>query len=338
MIESFFRMLAVRKKNENDLSDMTYAMCRTSDKFQTAFIRFFFEDQIPEEECCSFEIEREYSKGKCRPDFYFLYGDKEYLIENKIFDRQQHFEDYVATFAIPNEQLGYITNYPLSKKGFRTHTWHQFYDYVSRNIPEEESDLWKGYLSYVEKCCNLSISNCPMNIKEMVSVFTFYHSIDGIIPFNNDEFESFVADEAFNRGWSSNRAGGNFQGGPLDGIMGKYFHVSFKDDVIKDTYGWFGVYFSLEDPVICMAFYNYDDCGRPISDRIFACREEEFPEGKLSSDPYYEYLEEGNCSVGAYYFDFLPPEGFPQKNLDEQRAILRDFFEEVMMRIYKSTN
>lgn len=339
MFKLFFQKLAARLKSENNLSDFTWAMTRISPRFTTAFIQFFFKNQIPAEDCENIFIDREWTKENSRPDFYFNYNDSHFLIENKIYDREQHFDEYVRVFKIPNEHLGYITNYPLKVKGFSVHTWREFYHYLIKLIPEEEKEIWEAYLSYICKCCNLNVSNYPMQLPQIYSLFTLYHCIEDIADFNNEYFHTCVEDNAFNKGWFSNRAGGNFQGGPKEGIMGKYFHVSFKNSTIKDTYGWFGIYFCHEEPEICIAFFNFEDCGWPVYQRIFPLYLDNLmPEGELCSDPYFEDTDDTRTTGNVFFFDFLPPEDFGDKSLDEQKEILRLFFSEVLTKIALSDN
>ena len=242
-------------------------------------------------------------------------------------------------FNIPNNHLGYITNYPLKVEGFSVYTWRMFYNYLTKLIPEEESELWEAYLAYLCKCCNLNISNYPMQIPQIYSLFTLYHCIEEVTDFNCEYFQTYTEDNAFNKGWFSNRAGGNFQGGPKDGIMGKYFHVSFKKSSIKDTYGWFGIYFCHEEPEICVAFFNFEDCGWPVYERLWSIYvNNEMPEGLLCSDPYLEDSDDHRATPEPFFFDFLPPEDFGEKTLDEQKKILRQFFSEVLTKIALSDN
>ena len=126
MIEDLFYNLSQRLWNENDLSDVTWAMTQTSDKFMAEFIRFFF----PKEEFDEIDLIREYAQGNCRPDFYFKRGKEVYLIECKIGDVNQHFDDYIKEFKIPHKRLGYITNYTLNKPGFTVKTWTELYKHL----------------------------------------------------------------------------------------------------------------------------------------------------------------------------------------------------------------
>ena len=43
IIKSFFSNLADRRRKENDLSDITWAMCQASPAFQKAWLHFFFQ-------------------------------------------------------------------------------------------------------------------------------------------------------------------------------------------------------------------------------------------------------------------------------------------------------
>ena len=116
--------------------------------------------------------------------------------------------------------------------------------------------------------------------------------------------------------------------------MGKYFQVSFKDSSIEETYGWFGVYFNFEEPVICIAFFNFEGCGWSVYKRLFPLYiNQKMPEGNLCSDPYLEEQDDSRSTVDAFFFDFLPPEDFENTTLEEQKEVLRKFFSEVMTKI-----
>ncbi len=42
MIENFFGNLSYLKRNENDLSDITWILCESSNLFRRLFLTFFF--------------------------------------------------------------------------------------------------------------------------------------------------------------------------------------------------------------------------------------------------------------------------------------------------------
>ena len=57
-------------------------------------------------------------------------GEDIYLVENKIYDQNHHFDQYISTFGIPAERLGYISNYPMVEAGCTVHTWDEFYHHL----------------------------------------------------------------------------------------------------------------------------------------------------------------------------------------------------------------
>lgn len=188
-----------------------------------------------------------------------------------------------------------------------------------------------------KKSCKLTVTKNPMNITEMYSVFTFYNSIDEIVDFCEPEFVTYVEEAIFNRGWQTNRAGGNFQGGPKDGILGKFFHLSFTNKIIEDTYGWFGVYFCHENPEICIAFFDFEDCGGPVFNQILSLYDKgKCISGKYSSDAYVEEKDEPYTPFDPFFFDFIPPDEFDSATLEKQKEILREFFKEVILCIYNT--
>ena len=69
--KDFFETLSFRLKNENDLSDITWAMCLSCESFRNDFLHFFFPEMVIDK---NISIEREVSENDSRPDF---------LIENK---------------------------------------------------------------------------------------------------------------------------------------------------------------------------------------------------------------------------------------------------------------
>ncbi len=161
MIQNFLYNLSYRKSNENDLSDITWTMCETSEKFKELFLKFFFPN-VDFSNIITFE--REKTKGNSRVDFYIETFDnkgnnKIYLIEVKRYDGNHHFEQYLKEFSISENQLGYITNYHCNKEGFEVKNWEEFYNYIKENLPQDnsEKEFWKGYLRYLKNVCRTEI-------------------------------------------------------------------------------------------------------------------------------------------------------------------------------------
>lgn len=318
MLKQFIINLSQRFRSENDLSDVTWTMCQTSDEFQYLFLEFFF--PWLRRKCANAYVEREHVKGNCRPDFFFEYEEDPYIIENKIEDRNQHFEQYVKTFKIDSSHLGYIANYKIVKTGFVTHTWKELYQYLQQNIPEEERTLWEAYLKYIKSVCYIYIPSKPMDLNGMNSLYTFYRCLDDVFAFDNEFFHSELY--PYKR---DTKSGGNIQGTPREGIMGKYFELEFKGIRVKKAWGWMGVYFNVEEPSIWIGFRNEDGWGQSIY-RLLECNR--IKTGRLFSAPE----EEDN----AYWFRFKTPANFNELTLPKQEKLLKKFFENVMMAIYNA--
>src|SRR5438552_8057139 len=122
MWSRFFEALAERFPAENDFSDVTYCLCKASPEFMAAFMRFFGFDFNP---AVPYEITRELPGEGARPDFTVEQGERCFIIENKINDRNYHFAEYEA--AYPNAFRGFIANYSIKPQaGFVARTWHDF--------------------------------------------------------------------------------------------------------------------------------------------------------------------------------------------------------------------
>ena len=318
-IQDFITNLAYRFRKENDLSDITWTMCQTSNLFQDAFVEFFFPGLVAND----IYLQRELSEDDSRPDFYFQADGKDYLIECKIYDHNHHFEQYTNRFKIAPEQLGYITNYPLRKDGFTVHTWTELYVFLRKRVPTEEAPLWNGYLNYLKIVCNIFITETPMNLEGMFSLYTFYRSLDEVFAFDNEHYSSSLYDSR-----KDTNNGGNFTGNtPREGVMGKYFEVKFKKVRMKTAWGWMGVYFEREHPIVCVGFDHRDGWGKPVYDLLINNLDEK--DGIYFDAPYYD--DESD----AIWFDFSKGEDFNQQNdSKKQIALLKSFLAEVFDAIY----
>ncbi len=315
--EKFISNLSFRLNKENDLSDITWAMCETSDLFLTEFLAFFF----PSVDFDEVTLQREVANDDSRPDFYFEYNDKIYLIECKIWDRNHHFAQYTKRFGIPNEQLGYITNYPMMKEGFAVHTWTELYSYLKKRIPTEEKELWNGYLEYLEQVCYIFIPTKPMNTDGMYSLYAFYCSLDEVFACDNNKYKSFLY--PYLKGTNN---GGNTERTPREGVMGKYFDVTFKHIRLKRTWGWMGVYFEREKPVICIGFDNREGWGKPVYKLL---------KKQLTNIKKGKYFDSAYEAGDFIWFDFNKVDIF--NSLDspsKQISLLRSYFFEVLDVIY----
>ncbi|SNR51005.1 hypothetical protein SAMN06265371_104144 [Lutibacter agarilyticus] len=233
------------------------------------------------------------------------------MIEIKIYDTNHHFEQYVETFNIPKERLGYITNYHMTKLGFTVHTWGNFYDEILKQLPkdENEKELWICYSSYLKNVCSIIKITKEMDLNGMYSLYSFNEIIKKIV--NRDEVD-------FELSYYSNK---NIQGGA--GISGNYFHIKYKNVDIKDTWAWIGVYYEREEPLICIGFENKDGWGKPIFDLIDS-NLNKLNEGELTTLPY--------LISGSIWFELTKEKHkeFQTCDLEAQIQMLKDFLDEVI--------
>ena len=224
MIKLLFENLSERLYNENDLSDITWAMCYTSSAFKEAFLKFFFEDMEISEDI---EINREVSKDDDRVDFLINNKGETFLIENKINDKISHFGKYDKTYKVTPERFGYIANYPISQeKPYQIRTWEDFYKKLKSTKCDDdiEQSLIDGYREYLKKVCNI------IDFEKVYSKNRFYDNSH-----------------------ANHRATGiNFD---LNYRRGSH---------IKQSWGWIGIYYSQEKPTIHIGFWDIDGWGKPV--------------------------------------------------------------------------
>ena len=321
MIKDFFESLSYRKCNENDLSDVTWALLNASPMFRDAFLKFFFHDIMISPEI---EIVREEARGDSRPDFVIHNGNELYLIENKINDKNQHFGQYDKVFNVTPEKFGYIANYvihqPKQGECYQIRTWEDLFNKLENVYAdnEEEQLLIEGYRIYLKNTCNIIDFRKSMNIE---GIFSLYQLIEVLCKLCKRETKNFTLNiYNFDRTYTNRYA--------THSTTGVNFEVKF-NNVRMHAYGWVGVYFSEETPLICMGFWDAKNWGYPI------CRmldnNSDIKEGKLCSSPYYE--------DDAFWFDFIDgkdtyEEQFNKLSLEQQTDQLRDFMDEVLNLIY----
>lgn len=185
----FFYYLGDRIYNENRLSDITWAFCKSNTVFQYQFLSFLFgeNDDFKQE----IDLIREFTRWNdldskySRPDFYFSLNDQEYIIEVKINDLNHHFEDYNATFS--DAKKSYITNYFIedkssnSRENFTIKTWEAFYLHLQKiNKPH-----FNAYCTYLAKVCRISKIE-TMDLSNLKSLTDFHKTIEKILDETNN--------------------------------------------------------------------------------------------------------------------------------------------------------
>ena len=165
-ISNFFTALSERAYKENDLSDVTYAMCEADKRFKECFLQFFFGENFEVDSVKKFQ--REHSVDDSRPDFWIETSNGLYLVEVKINDGSHHFQKYLSILERKNsnlsrednkKRLGYIAAYKIiaDEEGkpicdFPVKTWGEFKKQLKgllKGLPGEDPFM-NGYVEYLE--------------------------------------------------------------------------------------------------------------------------------------------------------------------------------------------
>ena len=290
----FFEAFAERAYKENDLSDVTYAMCEASRAFKRFFLDFFFGRGTLDASTAT--INREYSEAWGRPDFLIRAGDVTYIVEVKIWDGNHHFEQYfnILSGKLPDEgadaneeenrriwnRLGYIANYdtikavsvktsdekavPASELGCHVATWKEFVaeleKYDGLNDP-----MIRAYVGYVRNVCPFDDFNLQQWVederqKEAPFDFTM---IRGVLNGITEAIK--LAQEAFKqldfKGYthSSRKFIPQYR-------VGSFFEFNMADG--RRVWGWLGVYYRNEGGVLCVEFEDKQGWGSPVCDKF----------------------------------------------------------------------
>ena len=269
VLTNFFSALSERAYKENDLSDVTYAVCRSDTAFMQFFLDFFFKGKIRLDDVKIFE--REHSEGKNRPDFWIetKNGDV-YIIEVKISDWNQHFEQYynllkqrLINSNLVWEHLGYIANYkvrttekgnPIDKDCI-VHTWKDFKLAIDgSDFPK--SHLVLAYVHYLKALCHLKEVKIPEKWKicgrdfrcfrELVT--QFYDSIGNVknCSVYSRSKRNYVSQWCF----------------------GEFFELKDFRAKGNSVWGWFGAYYVENGINICVEFEDRQGWGKPVCDKF----------------------------------------------------------------------
>ena len=309
---SFFSSLAQRFGKEVDLCDVTWAICQASQSFQMVWITFFFpelENEIIE------SIEREVPDGKgegSRVDFFInVEGRKPYMIEVKIWDRNHHFGQYEKSYRVGKDHLGYITNYPLRKEGYKIRQWKEFYQLLkSIDFPEQEKSMIAGYCEYIRNICGITMIEGIIDLEKTTCLYDLTFIFHELAFRQTDHYDSVKC-----RDFANN--------------CSKYtcLTVRYKNNPEWRTqYPIIGIWYNHNDPRICAGFFK---------DKSFAKRITDFMKANHHSFPK---VERKYCSLpidkGDYYFKFSDEAKSAFTNaatVEDQKTILREFLDEALM-------
>jgi hypothetical protein len=303
----FFEALAQRLRKEPKLSDIVWTMCSASGLYRHVFLEYCFEKPIS----VFGDIQREFQRNSSKPDFYFLdINGNEYIIENKIYDLQQHFEQYVADF--PKAERAFIANYNYIEgehKGWFIKNWKDFIKHLENNIADnktktEEVDLICSFILYLKSVTNYEEAK-TMDFSNVSSLRDFYTIISELIEQNGFK-ENNKLTTAINRDY-----------------YGKYFYYTNKEG--KDVYIWIGLYIP-EHSAMYIYFNEFEqESWLPESER----NKIKGIEGKTGS--YYDeaFVEENVFYIRLKdeYFNKLCGE---EKDVNIQKNIIKKFLMEIL--------
>lgn len=312
---TFFSNMADRLGGENNLSDVTWTMCKTFPSFLKEWVSFFFGKlDCSTVQCIEREVFANENKNS-RVDFYIESSEEQmpYIIEVKIYDSQHHFVQYDKDFNVTPDHFGYITNYPLEREGgYEIRQWKQFYDRLKKStvFTAEEWPLVNAYMEFLKRVCNMDEIIEKVNLEKMNSLFDIIRLFKQLAARNTDCYTSKLYKD-----YTDNAS--------------KY--IALLVNYVRhpewgNVYPVIGVWFNPPGPRICAGFYNAGGWGKPV------CKHMKSNRTKLNSvvtqrcgSPILE--DEG-------YFFYLSGDSLNEFNnascVEEQRAILKVFLDEVI--------
>lgn len=323
MIPSFFSALASRLPHENNLSDITWALCQASDFFREFFMKFFF----PKEDFSVIDsMDREYpaeNNGRSRADFLVrVRGSRmPYVIEVKIYDRNQHFEQYKSDYGISKDHLGYITNYYYKQDDYEIKTWTDLYYRLSVLVDsltdETEKSLITGYLKYLQNTCGIKTFNRAMDFSNAICLYQFQCVVQKAIKKQTDQYIL----NAYPRLK-------NIEGD--QGILGAYFYAHYNDGRLPETYIWTGIYFNREPVEVWTGIENRKGYGQEYCNIVRPNMAFNPILMKCSENPIYEEK--------ALWFKLKPERlvEFQKLEKDEQQEqFFVEYLDEIIMLPYQ---
>jgi hypothetical protein len=301
---TFFSYLSERLKHETNLSDITWALCYTSESFKKMFLKYCFDEDID----VSDELIREYSRGDSQPDFYFKdRNKKEYIIENKIKDRGDHFEQYITTF--PNARRAFIANYyEPEHNGWKIKTWKAFCKELKNklyNFSNNEKKLICNYLTYLEPVLEY-VEVKPMDLTNISSLLDFYEILKKIA----DECEVVKLNE-YNK----------FK----DAINALSYGVYFECKIIKNInfIFWIGLYFESNEMAIYVLKERCSEHEANILKELKAGKYHEKTIDYGSDEPHFW------IPLKKKYYKQL----CEKIDVETQKNIIKSFLEEILLKL-----
>lgn len=319
MSDDFIGELAKYYNLENDLSNITVALCNSDEFFKEKFIHFFFPDlDINRIADMQREVPDEDGMGS-RVDIYIKLADDKlpYLVEVKIGDQNHHFLQYEEAYKIDKSRLGYITNYYCAEgidKGYDAKTWEGFYDYLT---PLAEKDkLIKSYLSYLKQVCNIIIYDQPMKFRNLNSIPQFIATVKSLLEKNAHPIEVDL------KGTSVLA---------YDYAVLKSFYFKDPSQTDNKAFGSIGLWFQ-EQPWIMIGVSPAGQESRSWLPRAIIRERENFLDAKYCEVPYTDKLWYKD-DVWSRMKPEVMQEFLDTDNIKRQKEILEAFIDEFLGKV-----
>lgn len=186
----FFRNLANRFRHETHLSDITFTALITIPGFKRDFIRFFFSDiEVANEDEIEVIREGRLQSGDGQPDFILRGSTWDLLVENKIEDRNYHFQQYgkePLSEGRPIPRVGLLANHPVSQDGipaaWKVRHWQDFAREFSNKDYGVFRPLFRSYLEYVKRICDMTdFTNFKFDLKSLPALTHFVRMVETVI-------------------------------------------------------------------------------------------------------------------------------------------------------------
>jgi hypothetical protein len=310
-MKEFFQQLAIRLYNENNISDITWALCNSNMSFRNIFLDYCFDSAISQE---IDNIEREFSEKSLRPDFLITDIDaKRYLLEVKKYDRNLH-KEYKKLKNI--EKLALIANYSVGKQDTYDYprTWHGFIEHLTEAMRDNNglnTQIINGYLDYLISVTGY-FKGATMNLTNLCSLHGFLITIKGIVEKSLTEERFGLKEKEIKIKYDCCEV---WSGIDIKFIKNrKYFHI------------WFGVTYHEKNGRIYLFIEFFADCSPNIKERL-----SNMDKGKYFIKPYPEgegQIVEIKKSLLEKLLDDEQKSDSEQK-YKEQKDDLREYFEEV---------
>ena len=258
LLNNLFSKFSIRLKNENNLSDITWAFIKIIPEFKYDMLNYFDFNVSKADEI---EVYREYGKNKFRADFAFIWTDqnKKFILENKIYDRNYHIKIYSKIFQEINKNVkfGLLINHDFDSKNidsnevnkWKIKKWEGFIKYIEEKNKQKKYNgkvqLIDAYIKYVKEVCSMKpIKKIKLDLSELSSLYYLNNLIETIINnASNDQYEYKKERDACGPSWS-----------------GFLYYLEQKDNKDNKVRIWFGIDFTEPGTINIGIHKRWDIC------------------------------------------------------------------------------